>query len=128
MEFCYKPATTYEKEIIIDNIHQVALKAIDDKGFSYYLVIRTLLGQCSTVQFGPLVDGDPIVPDSTSINFSRFDSNEGQLKKLIRSFLAPRNNGRNKIEEVYELSFDEVLNEGIDLLDYMRKFNEVSNY
>lgn len=128
MEFQFDGETHYNNSIDIDNIHQICLKATDNHGFDYYLIIRTLLGECSTLEYGPLVGGDPILPDSTTIKFERFDSEDFKLKKKIKTFLMPRNKGRNKIIEVVELTFNQALDEGIDLLNYMRGFNEVSNY
>ena len=128
MEFNFDSETHYNQSIDIDNIHQVCLKATDNVGFDYYLIIRTLLGECSTIEWGPLVGGDPILPDSTSIKFERFDSEDFKLKKKIKTFLAPRNKGRNKIVEVIQMDYNDALDEGIDLLNYMRGFNEESNY
>ena len=128
MEFQYDGITTYNSSIDIDNIHQICLKATDNHGFDYYLIIRTLLGECSTLEYGPLVGGDPILPDSTSIKFERFESDDYKLKKKIKKFLMPRNNGKNKIVDVVELNFNQALDEGIDLLNYMRGFSKESNY
>lgn len=128
MEFEYDGVTTYNNAIDINNIHQVCLKAMDDKGFDYYLIIRTLLGECSTLEFGPLVEGDSILPDKTSINFERFDSDDYSIRKKIKNFLSPKNKGRNKIVNVVELGFNQTLDCGIDLLNYIRGFSKENNY
>lgn len=128
MEFFYDGVTNYNQSIEIDNPHQVCLKASDNMGFDYYLIIRTLLGECSTIEYGPLVEGDPVLPDSTSIKFERFESDEYKLKKKIKTFLSPRNKGKNKITQVTEVPFESALDAGIDIIGYMRGFSEESNY
>lgn len=128
MEFEYDGTTTYSGSIDIQNIHQACLKATDDGGFDYYLIIRTLLGECSTLEYGPLVEGDSILPDSTSIRFERFDCEDNRVRKRIKAFLMPRNKGRNKIVSVTEIDFNKALDEGIDLLRYMRGFSKEGNY
>ena len=128
MEFMYDGVTQYNASIDIGNIHQVCLKATDNAGFDYYLIIRTLLGECSTLEYGPLVEGDSVLPDSTSIKFCRFDTDDYKLGRLIKSFLMPRNKGKNKVIDVKEIGFEEALSEGVDLLNYMKGFSKESNY
>jgi len=128
MEFKYDGVTTYNNSIDIDNIYQTCLKATDENNMNYYLIIRTLLGECSCLEYGPLVEGDPLLPDNTKIEFSRFESDDFKLKKMIKKFLSPRNKGRTQIVDVYEIQFKEALDEGIDLLKYMRGFSKESNY
>lgn len=128
MEFMYDGITQYNASIDVPNIHQVCLKATDNVGFDYYLIIRTLLGECSTLEYGPLVDGDSVLPDATSIRFERFECEDFKLKKKISSFLAPKNKGKNKIVDVVEIGFEEALSEGVDLLNYMKGFSKESNY
>ena len=128
MEFMYDGVTQYNSSIDIPNMHQTCLKATDSLGFDYYLIIRTLLGECSTLEYGPLVEGDSVLPDSTSIRFERFDCDDFKIKKKINSFLSPRNKGKSKITDVSEIGFEQALSEGVDLLKYMRGFSKEANY
>lgn len=128
MEFEFDGETLYHNSIDLDNIHQVCIKATDNQGFSYWLIIRTLLGECSCLDWGPLVDGDTLLPDSTSIRFERFESDDRRIQKKIKMFLSPKNQGKCKIVEVMEMDFNKALDEGINLLDYMRGFSKEGNY
>lgn len=126
--FEYDGETLYSREFELEELGQVCLEAIDSECFSYYLIIRTSLGQSSILEYGPLVTDSKLVPYSTSIKFQRIDFKDIKLKQIIKMFLAPRNKGKNKIVEVHQLDVKEALSRGVNLLEYMESFSDVSNY
>lgn len=128
MEFEFDGETVYHNSIDIENIHQMCLKAMDEDGNSYWLIVRTLLGQCTSLEWGPLVEGDSILPDSTSIRFERFDSDDNRLKKMVRAFLMPRGKLKSKIIQVTQESLEDSLGKGIDPFKYMMGFGKEGNY
>lgn len=127
-KFGYNSETVYSKELDIDELGQVCLEAIDSEAMCYYLIIRTSLGQSSIVEYGPLVPDVELLPDITEVKFQRIDFNELRIKKIIKTFLQPRNKGKNKIEDVNQISIDEAISRGVDILGYMKKFDKTSNY
>lgn len=128
MEFKFNSETLYYNQLEVENIFQACIKATDENQFNYYLIIRTLLGESSTLEYGPLIDKDTLLPDMTTITFERFETNEKKLKKKIQNFLSSCGKGKNKIVEAEEISFEEALEEGVDLFDYMRGFSKDNNY
>lgn len=128
MEFKFNSETLYYNQLEVENIFQACIKATDENQFNYYLIIRTLLGESSTLEYGPLIDKDTLLPDMTTITFERFETNEKKLKKKIQNFLSSCGKGKNKIVEAEEISFEEALEEGVDLFDYMRGFSKDTNY
>ena len=127
-EFQYDSETVYSKTIEIEDIGQLCLEAQDDKGMFYYLIIRTMLGQSSCLIAGPVVPDIELLPAYTSITFQRIDFNEQKLSKLINNFLKPKNKGKNKIIEVSQVNMDYALNSCVDIIGYMHKFQDTSNY
>jgi hypothetical protein len=127
-KFGYSSETIYARELDIDELGQVALEAKDSESMFYYLIIRTALGQSSIVEYGPVVPDIDLLPDFTEIKFQRIEFNEVKLTKIIRSFLAPRNKGKNKIEDAIQINVDDAISRGKNILEYIKNFDKISNY
>lgn len=120
MEFKYKPIKEFEDSIDIADIGQCSLEAVNSLGMCSYLIIRTLLGESTIFEYGPIVPDVERLPNEVTCKITKIDFDENKLKKIIQMFIADR--GKIKIEQVSELSMEEALNQCRDLIQHMRQF------
>ena len=124
--FKFGAETTYNNEIDIDDIGNVCIEAVDDAFQNYYLIIRTSLGVTTVVEYGPLVPDIELLPKTTKIEFKRFGFKEEAISKIISKFLS--NRFKQKIESAYIIDYEDALDSGVNIFDYMRNYSETSNY
>lgn len=127
-EFKYNAMTEYFSSFEVESIGNVCLEAVDNLEMHYFLMIKTLLGESTILEFGPVVIGDDLLPDNTQITFRRMAFKEKSIIKIINEFTRSRNKGKNKIELVKVVDDAYLLSCGIDIFDYMREFSAESNY
>lgn len=118
MNFEYRITRQVEADIDIDNIGDCCLKAFNDEGMEYILIIETQMGVCRIFNYGPIQPDFDLLPKSTSISFQRIDFRQGALIKIIEGFL---NNPYAKITQAMECSKEEALEECKDLIQYMNQ-------
>lgn len=102
----------------IDDIGNCAIKACNDKGAEYYMLIETRLGQTRMFIYGPATPEFDLLPASVNISFNRMEFNEKRLSKGIRSFL---NNPYYQITQAFEITKEELLENCKDLISYMEQ-------
>lgn len=127
-EFNYNGETVYSDILELDSLGQACIEAIDSQGFTYYLIIRTLLGESTILEYGPIIPDLGILPPIYNINFQRVAYSEKTITKIIRKFLSPKNKGKNKVEVANILEYEEALSKGINPFEYLKEFCEESNY
>ena len=76
----YSPVSVMSAEIDIDNIGECCLKAEDELGSLYYLIISTDSGVAKTIKFGPIQGESGYEPNKSKVEYESivFDA-----KKLI---------------------------------------------
>lgn len=98
--FDYFYTTKVNAQLCINNIGNCTIKANDDFGNTYFLLIKTKLGLTSIVEYGPY--NKEFKPDHIIYLFDRFDYNESRIEKRIDKFLTSSNRAITQAEEVEE--------------------------
>lgn len=122
MEFQYNPVKAFAGSIEIEDLGQCTLECIDNKGFHYYLIIRTLLGESTIFEYGPIVPDFSTLPKLVTCKITTIEYDENKISRAIQIFLS--NKGKNSVEIVNELSTKDALDSCVSLIDYMRQFEE----
>ena len=131
-EYGYNGSVQYKDYLELEDNMNFALQAFDADFLSYYLIVYTKMGFTSMLEYGPLSQEDDVVPEESHMKYTKFEANEKKVEEAIVKFLGPKKKlashkknpfdktKTNKIVEVNQLSEKEVLDLGINLLDFMR--------
>ena len=96
MKFEYSQRVVVDAELDVDNIGNCCLRAFNDLGEAYYLIIKTELGYTETLEYGPCLVDLEMLQNNYQIKYSKFDYNEGKLERIIDKFL---NEGKRAISQ-----------------------------
>lgn len=118
MNFEYFITRQVGADIDIENIGDCCIKAFNDEGLEYILIIETQMGICRVLTCGPIQVDFDLLPKSTSISFQRVEFRQGTLIKIIEGFL---NNPYAKITQAIECTKEEALADCKDLIAYMNQ-------
>lgn len=116
IEYAIIPAVG--KELDIDDLGDLSIKATNAHGDEYYLVIQTVMGSTTLFEYGPAHPDLDTLPKSVRCSFDRIDFSEGKIIKRIERFL---NEGNRFIEDAAVISKEEALMGCRDVIDYVRK-------
>ena len=105
--FDYFYTTKINAQLCVNNIGNCVIKANDDFGNDYFLLIKTKLGSTYIVEYGPY--NPDLKPNHVSYLFDKFDYNEYKIEKRIEKFLTSSNRGITQAEEVNEEDIIEYL-------------------
>lgn len=105
-------------QLNIEDLGNCAIEAFNDEGSHYYLVIKTQLGQSIVMEAGPFAIDIPILEKSVSVTYKRIEYNESKLKGIIEKFL---NNPYRKITQAQEIEENDVYDNCINILDYVKE-------
>ena len=124
-QFNYNGQVSYEDFIIVEDLGNVCLHAVDELNYSYFFITKTTLGTTSCLEFGPLDIDDTLLPDESNIHFCRFEYSNNMIIKKITKFLGPKKNmlvktRKVKVSQVTEITFEEALSYGVNLIDYLK--------
>ena len=131
MIFGYDIELLANKEIDIESLGNVCLEAIDSVNRCFYLWIKTVVGESTILEFGPIYKEDELLPNDYEITFKRIDYSDGALMKVIQKFFRPRKfigNKKVKIEQVNFIDHDVALTYGINPFKYLQDYSDTSNY
>lgn len=117
MEFEYYYVKSVNATLDIDDIGNCAIAAYNDLGLVSYLLIKTTLGNTIIFEYGPLVHDSDVLPKVVDCSFRRIEFNDIAIKKTIRTFL---NNPKSQITQAREIPFEEVFENCIDIIDYVK--------
>ena len=117
MEFDYLRTIQSNAVINIEDIGNCALKAFNDVGMEYILIIETSLGNTRVFTFGPVIPDMETLPQSVSMSMTHMDYSQPKIAKTIRTFL---NDVYHNITQVLEVDKEEALEECRDLISYVR--------
>ncbi len=105
--FDYFYTTKINAQLCVNNIGNCVIKANDDFGNDYFLLIKTKLGSTYIVEYGPY--NPDLKPNHVSYLFDKFDYNEYKIEKRIEKFLTSSNRSITQAEEVNEEDIIEYL-------------------
>lgn len=105
--FDYFYTTKINAQLCVNNIGNCVIKANDDFGNDYFLLIKTKLGSTYIVEYGPY--NPDLKPNHVSYLFDKLDYNEYKIEKRIEKFLTSSNRGITQAEEVNEEDIIEYL-------------------
>lgn len=124
MKFEYRPVKVFDADIEIEDIGQCCLEVTDSFNQLYYLIIRTTMGSSEIFEYGPIfsLECDEILTNNIVCKISKIEFSPAKVKKIISLFLMDRAKGQCKTELVRTLSVKEALSNCVDLINYMRKY------
>ena len=117
MEFEYFYIQSVNASIDIDDPGNCAIAAYTDLGATYFLVIKTTLGTTNVFEYGPIIQGSNVLPKSVNCSFKRMEYRDTSIQKIIRTFL---NNPAAKITQAIEIPVEQVYENCIDIIEYMK--------
>lgn len=105
--FDYFYTTKVNAQLTVENIGNCVIKANNDLGDTYFLLIKTKMGSTSIVEYGPY---NPEIKQSHVIYlFDKLDYNEYKIEKRIEKFLTSPSRLITQAEEVNEEDIIECL-------------------
>lgn len=107
--FYFDGTTTYNSEIEVEDIQSCCLEAIDNFGYSSYIIFTTDLGITKSIEAGPFIPDTTDLPSNCSVVISEYDASEYSTKKQIKKFLGPKDKGKRKAIEVKVIQKEEAL-------------------
>lgn len=118
MKFEYLKQVVVNADIDIEDIGNCAIKAFNDEGHEYILIVETKLGSSRIFQYGPVIPDMEELPKSTNCSFKRIQFSQSKLIKTIKDFL---NNPYASITQVFEVTKEEALEDCVSFIEYMKK-------
>lgn len=106
MTFEYCQRVLVDAEIDIPDIGECAILARTDLGEEFYLLIRSELGFCDVVEYGPSIPDLTALPANVSYTYDHFEWSQYKLQKRIDKFL---NNPKRGITQAQVVEPWEVL-------------------
>ena len=85
--FDYMQVITVGAQLEVDEVGDCCILGRDDLGQEYYLIIKTKMGTCNIIEYGPALPDFEILPKKVTYKFDREDYNETKLSKRIEKFL-----------------------------------------
>ncbi len=124
-QFNFNGQISYDDSIIVEDLGNACLHAVDELNYSYFFITKTSLGTTSCLEYGPLDLDDTLLPDETYIEFSRFEYSHNAIIKKIGKFLQSKKNmvvksKKVKIIQVTQITLEEALNYGVNVFDYLK--------
>ena len=116
MDFQYFTTKVVNASLSISNVGECAIKAYNDSGEEFILIVETSMGTTRTFFYGPATPDFDLAPKSVNMSFSRINFSEKTIIKIIQSFL---NNPYYKITQAIECTKQEALEDCKDMLAYM---------
>lgn len=131
-EYGYNGTAQYADYLELEDNLNFAIHAYDSDYLSYYLIVYTDKGITSMLEYGPLSEEADIVPEESTIKYSKFEVDEDKVDKAITKFLSSKKklhaykdnpfdrSKYSKIIEVTTMTVQDALDYGINLFDFMR--------
>lgn len=105
MTFDYLERVVVEAQLNVDDIGQCVILGRNDIGEEHYLIIRTEMGFTEQILVGPVCPDIDILPFNVSINYTRYEFNQGKIERTIDKFL---NDPKKVITQAEVTSFDAI--------------------
>lgn len=117
MQFEYYKTVTVNAILDIEDIGNFAIKAFNDKGEEYIMVVDTVLGETRMFTYGPIIPDLDLLPPSVNCSFNRINFSTKFIQKAVDTFLG----GRSQITQAMEVSKEEALEDCKDIISYMKQ-------
>lgn len=120
----YNPSQSYCNELEINDIGHFAIRGtVEETMFDFYIITKTVLGYTTIMTYGPIVPDLVLLPDNVSCNITRLEFKESKIMRILQSYI---NDYKKKITKVEIISHDEAYNNCRNIVDYMEKFDDIS--
>ena len=107
---------TREAEIIVEDIGNTCIEAMNDNGILFYLIIRTNdIGWTKVLYYGPVNEAVGC-PHECKCELNSFEYNEYKINKIIRSFLT---DPKKRVTSAVEVDPYEIKDKLKDIKEYM---------
>lgn len=120
ISFPYFIKSDAQAELLVEDIGNFAIKAFNDRGCEFIIIIETKLGNTRVFTFGPVIPDLDLLPQRCGCEIEKFNFNNGKIMKTIRSFL---NDPYNKITQAFEVTKEEALEDCRNLVQVMNEDN-----
>ena len=114
--FEYMARVVVDNDITIDDIGNCSLKANNDLGKEWYLIISTELGWTEVFEVGPIIPDVRELPVAVNWSYKRIEYSESKVSNIIDRFL---NDGYRGITQVQQISKEEAKSNFRNLADYI---------
>lgn len=118
MRFEFLQTNTFLSDIEIEDIGNCYIKAFNDLGSEYILIIDTLMGQSRILIYGPISTSMLILPAKVGLSYEKIEFNERKLRTVISRFL-----NSNMISQAFSCTKEEVLEDCKDIFYYIKQPN-----
>ena len=116
-DFEYFTKVVVNASISIEDIGNCAIRANNDLGSFWFLIIQTELGFSEIFEYGPFIFNVEELPKSCNWFYKRISYSENALSKIIDKFL---NDGYRCITQAEEISMEEAKENCRNLADYIK--------
>lgn len=114
LSFPYFKQEIINAELEVEDIGNVAIKAFDDLGNEFVLVIDTYIGFSRIFQSGPIRADLDLIPDHCSMSYSKIEFNKKSLVKTIDAFV-----NRKGITQAIVVGKEAALSDCKDIINFM---------
>ena len=114
LSFPYFKQEIINAELEVEDIGNVAIKAFDDLGNEFVLVIDTYIGFSRIFQFGPIRADLDVIPDYCSMSYSKIEFNQRSLVKTIDAFV-----NRKGVTQAVVVDKEDALGDCTDIINFM---------
>ena len=112
--------TDAQAELIIEDIGNFAIKAFNDRGCEFIIILETKLGNTRLFTFGPIIPDLELLPQACGCNIRKFAFNAKRIMKELGSIL---NSPYNRITQAFEVTKEEALGDCRNLVQIMNEDN-----
>ena len=120
----YYGSFNYDKELIVDDIGNCAIEAIDIYDQFYYFVVKSELGMMSVFQYGPVSPDIKEPPKTVEASYTRRNYSKQKLLMELSKFLGKKppviGNKSNYIINAYEVDVQDVYNKCPNIVDIIK--------
>lgn len=104
----------------VDEIGQFGLEAMNDDGFYYYMVVKTVLGSALVATCGPIIPDFMDIPNGFKISIETMPYKEDKLTKIINRFL---NDGSKRLTQARTIELEEAIDQFRDVKDFISNYS-----
>lgn len=116
-DFEYFTKVVVNASLSIEDIGECAIRANNDLGYFWFLVIQTELGLSEIFEVGPIMIDIDELPKACNWSYRRIQYSDTKLSKIIDNFL---NDGYRCITQAEEITVEEAKENFRNLADYIK--------
>lgn len=114
MTFEYLQRVIVDGEVEVPDIGNCTLQGRNDIGEEFYLIIKSELGWVECAEYGPITPDLMQLPLTYTINYSRFEYNQGKIERIIDKFL---NNPKRMISQAQIVELQDIIKYLVNPID-----------